>query len=132
MSAKYQLHQFDLFYFVLAWTGSSSLPRRSVVAEYYEQQKDFDGVCIDITSDVRNCGGIFFTCINKNGLASCSNGVCDIVCRPGYLKNANGRCVIVDTISDVSTLVLFSSSLIGPSHRIALRSLRRAKLMRCL
>jgi hypothetical protein len=43
-------------------------------------------VCLDVQSDLLNCGACGFQCNSANGVASCVNGVCDITCAEGFEK----------------------------------------------
>ena len=49
------------------------------------------GFCIDLTSDISNCGACSAMCIGSAGVAAttCQNGVCNYQCASGYITCAN-------------------------------------------
>ncbi|MBL8937310.1 MAG: hypothetical protein JNM69_22310 [Archangium sp.] len=75
------------------------------------------GVCVDVQTDVSNCGACGVTCTaGANGAAACAAGSCTTVCSPGFLdcngNLANDGCETAGT-SCRSGAVLISVSLDG-------------------
>ncbi len=52
-----------------------------------------DGVCVNLASDARHCGGCAVTCVApEHGAATCAAGACAVMCGEGYALR-DGRCV---------------------------------------
>ena len=51
-----------------------------------------DGVCVDVTRDLRHCGACGTSCGGQNAVASCLEGTCRSVCNDGF-GDCNGRAV---------------------------------------
>ncbi len=50
------------------------------------------GNCIDIQTDINNCGGCGKKCNVANAINSCSSGKCTFTCNPGYVATKDGKC----------------------------------------
>ncbi|MBM4780069.1 MAG: hypothetical protein GQE15_20390 [Archangiaceae bacterium] len=74
------------------------------------------GVCVDVQTDVSNCGACGVTCTaGANGAAACAAGSCTTVCSPGFL-DCNGLAIDgceVRAASCVNAPVLVSVGLDG-------------------
>jgi hypothetical protein len=62
---------------------------------------NFGNCSVDLRSDLRNCGGCGFHCLDTNhGSAACTNGYCGWNCDPGFTECARDGCY--DLQSDAS------------------------------
>lgn len=72
-----------------------SIPAKGGVIFKTEPLTQPRGFCIDLTSDISNCGACAAMCIGSMGVASttCQNGVCNYQCASGYATCGNdGPC----------------------------------------
>lgn len=53
--------------------------------------KACDGACVDVMTDVDNCGDCAHTCVQQGATARCESGSCKFTCQNG-LKDCGGRC----------------------------------------
>ena len=88
-----------------ATNGSAKCSTSGVCSLYCNNTTTYpdlcSSTCVNLTSDVNNCGSCGNKCTVTHGTAGCSNGSCVAVsCNSNYHKTADGKGCEINTITD--------------------------------